>query len=213
MCFLESSLSMSGNIFHQGRLSFSETPLNLAGKGNIIKLWQSLDQHSNRKPFFSARAQVHIALWQNTLKRTAPELWQTRDKACVEYVVSSFHELHMQDLKRRETSEKVKYQYFSASSIKTLTVDSTGKSQVLHVHTKHEGLGIKRRKGDESVVPFTERIHLITIRSSIYRWMQGQNTGSWCWTINLTADSKQWKLNNETPKLKKNVAGSLAAPF
>ena len=43
--------------------------------------------------------------------------------------------------------------------------------------------------------------------------MQGQNTGRWCWAVNLTADSKQWKLNSETTKHIKNVVGSPSVPF
>lgn len=43
--------------------------------------------------------------------------------------------------------------------------------------------------------------------------MQGQNTGSCCWAANLTADSKQGKLNSEATKHIRNVVGSPSVPF
>lgn len=43
--------------------------------------------------------------------------------------------------------------------------------------------------------------------------MQGQNTGSWFWARNLTADSKQWKLNSEATKHIRNVVGSPFVSF
>jgi len=63
------------------------------------------------------------------------------------------------------------------------------------------------------VISFIERTHAIIIECSIYRRMQGQNTGSWCWAVNLTADSKQWKSSSETTKHIKNVVGSPSVPF
>lgn len=58
----------------------------------------------------------------------------------------------MHEMKRRDTSEVVKYQPFQSFISQTLTLNASRKPQV--PTTNHEGLGIKRKCTDESVTIF-----------------------------------------------------------